>query len=78
MTIMLSADWRVRPLDHLQLVLERRSKAPTSQLERCGEAWKAQAYLCRTRDGLYCALSRFNSEADATQLAVLPERFIEQ
>ena len=77
MTIMLSADWRVRPLDHLQWVLERRSKAPTSQLERCGETWEVQAY-CRTRDGLYCALSRFNPEADATQLAVLPERFIEQ
>jgi hypothetical protein len=75
MTITLADDWRVRPIDALQWVIEHRDqKGRRSRLELAGERWRAMAY-CRTRDGLYCALSRFNAGVDVAPLAVLPERF---
>ena len=37
--IQLSPDYRVRPLDHLQWVLERRQKGRPSQLKLRGETW---------------------------------------
>jgi hypothetical protein len=72
--IVLSEEWRVRPLDHLQWVLERRRP---NQLRAGGERWDAQAY-CRTRAGLETALSRLKAEnvvLDASLLASLPDYF---
>ena len=37
-TLSLSDDYRVRPLDNLQSVLERRLKASSGRLQRAGEA----------------------------------------
>jgi hypothetical protein len=85
--ITLSADYRIRPLDHLQWILERRSvtgggrwKAHTSQLEHAGESagrWLPYAY-CRTRIGLTTALSRLRCEGihlDPMRIAHLPDYF---
>jgi len=71
--IMLSADYRIRPLDHLQWVLEHRR----SQLKGGGERWDAYAY-CRTRIGLETALSRLKCEGaslDRSLIAHLPDYF---
>lgn len=80
-TIYLSPDFRVRPLDHLQWVLERRKQARESGVgPRAGE-WKAFAY-CRTRAGLETALSRLraddNVHLDASLISHLPTFFPEQ
>ena len=82
-TLILSDDYRVRPLDHLQWVLERRLKARASHLKRAGEAgerWLAIA-CCRTRIGLETALSRLRCDdgvhLDVALLVALPERFPE-
>jgi hypothetical protein len=78
MTIQLSAEWRVRPYDALQWVVERRDqKARRSQNKLATERWRILAY-CRTRVGLETALSRFNAGVDTAPLAGLPERFPEQ
>jgi hypothetical protein len=58
--IQLSDDYRVRELDDLQWVLERRSTAEPGRLKRRGGEWKAHAY-CRSRAGLETALSRLRS-----------------
>ena len=75
MNVQLSGDYRVRPLDHLQWVLERRRSRLKPDIER----WDVLAY-CRTRVGLETALSRLKSDGvalDASLLAGLPERFPE-
>ena len=69
--VYLNGDWRVRPLDHLQWVLERRTvlgggrwKGQARQLEHAKEVrerWLPYAY-CRTRAGLETTLSRLRSE----------------
>jgi hypothetical protein len=77
--IILAADWRVRPLDHLQWVLEVRKKARDGRLQRDGEVWRAYAY-CRTKAGLETALSRLRCKGialDPTPLAGLPDFFPE-
>jgi hypothetical protein len=77
--ITLGPNWRVRPCDHLQWVLERRHEARPSRLERRGESWGAWAY-CRTRAGLETALSRLRSEGivlNPTPLAILPSYYPE-
>ena len=77
--IQLSADYRVRQLDHLQWVLERRKISRESGLGRRGEDWKAFAY-CRTRAGLETALSRLRTEGivlDPGLIAHLPDFFPE-
>ena len=89
MNVQLSDDYRVRPLDHLQWILERRVavgggrwKHRDCRLKHAGarsERWLPVAY-CRTRIGLETALSRLRSEGvhlDETLLANLPERFPE-
>ena len=78
----LSDQYRVRPLDHLQWVLERRLKARPSQLKRAGEVGERRLAIafCRTRIGLETALSRLRCDGvhlDVTLLAGLPERFPE-
>ena len=81
-TLILSDDYRVRPLDHLQWVLERRLKARPGHLKPAGEVggrWLVVAY-CRTRIGLETALSRLRCDGvhlDVALLAGLPERFPE-
>ena len=70
--IMLGPDWRVRPLDHLQWVVERRA---AGRLEHDGARWLPEAY-CRTRVGLFCALSRLAPGLDTTPLAGLPAAFV--
>jgi hypothetical protein len=67
---MLAADWRVRPLDHLQWVLEVRKKARDGRLRRDGEVWRAYAY-CRTKAGLETALSRLRCEGIVLDPALL-------
>ena len=87
--IHLSPDYRVRPYDALQWVLERRAvtgggrwKHQASRLNDAGEAgarWVPIAY-CRTRIGLETALSRLRCDGvhlDASALASVPERFPE-
>jgi hypothetical protein len=69
--------WRVRPLDDLQWVLERRAKPERGRLKSDGERWLAWAY-CRTRVGLETALPRLRAEGivlDPARLAALPEFF---
>jgi len=70
--IVQTAEWRVRPLDHLQWVLERRR----SRLKGGGACWDAVAY-CRTRDGLLFAVNRYKADIDPGELAHLP-RFFEE
>jgi hypothetical protein len=82
--IQLSDDFRVRPLDHLQWVLERRSvrgggrwKDQASHLKHDGEHWLPYAY-CRTKAGLETALSRLKADGvvlDVGLLAHLPDHF---
>jgi hypothetical protein len=75
--MILSADYRVRPLDHLQWVMEARKKARDGRLQRDTEDWRPLAY-CRTRAGLETALSRLRCEGihlDAGLLACLPYCF---
>ena len=63
--IQLSPDYRVRPLDHLQWVLERRQKGRPSQLKLRGETWLPYAY-CRTKAGLETALSACDARASTS------------
>jgi hypothetical protein len=74
--IRLSDDFRVRPLDSLQWVLERRAKAHARRNKRVGERWLPYAY-CRSRAGLETALSRLKCEEgirlDAALIAHLPD-----
>jgi hypothetical protein len=75
--IQLSPDYRIRPLDHLQWVLEKRR--PVSRFKGGGERWDAFAY-CHTRVGLETALSRLRCggvHLDPKLIAHLPERFPE-
>jgi hypothetical protein len=82
-TVMLGPDHRIRPLDHLQWVLEVRAvpgggrwKGQARQLEHAGEArerWLPYAY-CRTKAGLETALSRLKV-LDPAPLADLPDHF---
>ena len=65
--IQLAPDWRVRPLDELQWVLERRRPG----LYAGGERWDAQAF-CRTRAGLETALSRLKCGWKGTQITLDP------
>lgn len=85
--IQLSNDYRVRPLDHLQWVLERRAKLgggrwkdQESGLKQRGGEWKAYAY-CHTRAGLETALSRLRCDEgvflDPALIADLPDFFPE-
>jgi hypothetical protein len=57
MTIALCEGWRLRSLDHLQWVVERRAEARRSRLGRVGERWLTQGY-CRTKVGVETVLSR--------------------
>jgi hypothetical protein len=73
-TIMLGPDWRVRPLDDLQWVLERRD---VSRLDPAGARWRPWAH-CRTRTGLETALSRLRADGvvlDPASLAALPDHY---
>jgi hypothetical protein len=75
----LGPNHRIRPLDHLQWVLEARKKPQPGRLERAGGDWKAYAY-CRTRAGLETALFRLRSEGivlDPAPVADLPLLFPE-
>ena len=69
--VMLAPDWRVRPLDHLQWVVEKGDRV---DFKLDGERWRPLAY-CRTRDGLLCALSRLAPEIDSSPLASFPAMF---
>jgi hypothetical protein len=73
--IMLSDLYRVRPLDHLQWVLERKDGRGI-RLQPVTEVWRPIAY-CRTRVGLETALSRLRCEAgihlDPSLIAHLPD-----
>jgi hypothetical protein len=69
--VMLAPDWRVRPLDHLQWVIE---KGDGVDFKLDGERWRPRAY-CRTRGGLLCALSRLAPEIDSGPLASFPAMF---
>jgi hypothetical protein len=71
--VMLAPDWRVRPLDQLQWVLEQQDRRPR-QLKLVTERWRPRAY-CRTRDGLHCALTRFAPGIDRSPLAGFPAMF---
>jgi hypothetical protein len=76
-SLSLAPDWRVRPLDELQWVLERRNKARPGDLKVFAGAWRPWAY-CTTRLGLETALSRLKTEGvalDPTPLASLPAQF---
>ena len=78
-TITLAADWRVRPLDHLQWVLERRYDPRPGRLQPVREVWHPYAY-CRTKAGLETALSRLRCKdiaLDPALLAALPDFFLE-
>jgi hypothetical protein len=75
MTITLCEGWRLRPLDHLQWVLERLGGAPEGVVEPVGERWRPQAY-CRTKAGIQTALSRAGLRASPAVLAGLPEYFV--
>ena len=75
--IMLSADYRIRPLDHLQWILEQRKQTKAGRLERAGGEWRPYAY-CRTKIGLETALSRLKCEGaslDRSLIAHLPDYF---
>jgi hypothetical protein len=72
--IMLCAGWRLRPLDHLQWVVERLDGPREAGAGLAGERWRPQAY-CRTRLGIQTALSRAGLRADPVLLAGLPEYF---
>jgi hypothetical protein len=85
--LQLSDSYRIRPLDHLQWVLERRPaynvgrwKGRQSQLGSAGDVWKPYAY-CRTKAGLETALSRLRCDEgvhlDVSWLAHLPDFFPE-
>ena len=70
----------MRPLDHLQWVLERRQKGRPSQLKLRGETWLPYAY-CRTKAGLETALSRLRCEGvylDPKLIAHLPALYPEE
>jgi hypothetical protein len=76
-TIVWPEGYRVRALDHLQWVMERRDKkGRDGRLEPIGEVWRPVAY-CRTRIGLETALSRLRCEKsvhlDSSLIAHLPE-----
>jgi hypothetical protein len=69
--------YRVRPLDQLQWILERRDqKGRGGRLEPVAEVWRPYAY-CRTRTGLETALSRLRASSgvrlDPQLIAHLPE-----
>jgi hypothetical protein len=77
--ITLAADWRVRPLDHLQWVLERRYDPRPGRLQPVREVWHPYAY-CRTKAGLETALSRLRCKGialDPALLVALPDFFSE-
>lgn len=76
--IALSNEWRVRPFDHLQWIVEYRVKPRGGGLQRDGARWLPHAY-CRTKDGLRCALSREGVPSlDLSKLDILPDRFPEK
>ena len=79
--VMFALDWRVRPLDQLQWVLEQQDRRPRpledgrpSPLELVGERWRPRAY-CRTLDGLHHALTKFAPGIDRSPLAGFPAMF---
>lgn len=72
-TVALAEDWRVRPLDDLQWILEHRR----SGLKGGTARWDARAY-CTTRAGLETAVSALKADGvvlDPAPLAQLPETF---
>jgi hypothetical protein len=78
-TITLSKEYRIRPLDHLQWVLERKDGTQKRlRANREGsEVWRPVAY-CRTKAGLETALSRLRCEGihlDPSLIAHLPDYF---
>jgi hypothetical protein len=75
-TVVLSRDYRIRPLDHLQWV---RKQTKEGRLEQAGGGWRPYAYR-RTRIVLETALSRSRCEGvhpDPGLIAHLPECFTE-
>jgi hypothetical protein len=66
--------WRLRTLDHLQWVVERRVTAQEGSVKHDRERWLPQAY-CRTKLGIKTTLSRFSLHTDPVVLAGLPEHF---
>jgi hypothetical protein len=66
--------WRLRTLDHLQWVVERRVTVQEDNVKRDRERWLPQAY-CRTKLGIKSTLSCFSLRADPVVLAGLPEHF---
>lgn len=77
--IALSDEWRIRPLDELQWVIERRAKAKAGRLQPIGGRWQARAY-CRTKAGLKTAVTSLKAEGfslDTRLVDNLPVQFPE-
>jgi hypothetical protein len=75
MSVALCGGWRLRPLDHLQWVVERLDGAPEGSSGLAGARWRAQGY-CRTRVGVETVLSRSGLRACPAVLAGLPDYFV--
>ena len=73
MTITLCEGWRLRPLNHLQWVVERQD-GQDRHSKLAGERWRIQGF-CRTKIGIQTVLSRSGLRADTGVLDGLPEYY---